>query len=248
MRLGVVVSVYNSINFLSEFLSPWIKARKELDIKIVFVDAKFKNFEGESNSTDGTTEYLVEKLNCGLIDYYGHYFHDKEENEVRNIGINMLLQMGCSHILSSAPDEIFTIDQIKYIYNYIQKDEFIAYYRLNYKNYIGNKDTFIRGFCPKRIWKVNLTAYKLKGLRFDDDAEYQGAITRDIQPDDNFAQRVIPNVEINHYTWLNNETSRKKIEYQTKRGWICSYKWKDGKVVFNPEYYKDKPLPVVYHD
>ena len=50
---------------------------------------------------------------------------------------------------------------------------------------------------------------------------------------------------IRHYTWLNNERSKKKVEYQKARGWTCSYEWdyNENKLKFNAEYYKKEKLP-----
>ncbi len=254
MRLGVVISIYNGMEFLEEFLKPWIEAKKELDIKIVFIDAKFENFDGETNSTDGTTEYLINKLNCGLIDYYGYYYANKKEHEVRNVGINMLVDMGCHYILSTAPDEIFTVEQIKYIYNYIQWDKNNVLFKLSYKNYVDSKNTYVLNFEPKRIWKVYLDNYKFNGLVFDDDGSYINPNNGNILLDNDFPSTIISDIKIKHYSWLSNQNSINKINYQEKR-WSknsCSYKWNNEtqKIEFNLDYYRKigQNPPIIYKD
>ena len=53
---------------------------------------------------------------------------------------------------------------------------------------------------------------------------------------------------IPHQTWMSDEKSKKKIDYQLRgRGWpACSYSWDEsrGGLVFNEEYYRARGLPL----
>ena len=76
--------------------------------------------------------------------------------------------------------------------------------------------------------------------------------TKNILKDDMFPSIIIPDLQIKHYSWLDGETSKKKIEYQRSRGWTCSYKVDDqNRVSFNEEFYKQNPniqIPKIYID
>lgn len=247
MRLGVVVSVLNGKEYLNEFLFPWIKAREDLDIKIAFLDASFQSSSESGNSTDGTLEALNLAMDNKHIDFLGICEAGHTEAEVRNVGAGILIDIKCDFILTTAVDEIFTLNQIQRIYDYLSRDQTFHLYYLQYKNFINTRKTYIKGFCPKRIWRTDFSGLRFGGFRFDDDGFFLNS-SGDIILDENVKSEVISDIEINHYTWLDNETSRKKIEYQNRRGWTCSYKWDNGKVVFNEDYYRNKTKPIIYNE
>ena len=252
MKLGVIISVYNGIEFLEECLKDWISLRSKLDIKIAIVDCLFANFQGETpNSNDGTIELLEKYLQEGKIDFFEKLQRNLQENEARNTGIQYLLNQDVTHVLTTAPDEIFKTKDIKYLFNFLKNDKENAVFYLNYKNYIGNKKTYILGFKPKRIWKTQYESCLFNGLRFDDDGTFYEVNSKQIIKDDYFPSITIPELQIKHYSWLDGKTSEKKIQYQKSRGWTCSYKIKDGKVSFNEEFYKQNPnieIPKLYHE
>lgn len=249
MKLGVIISVYNGIEFLEECLKDWISLKSKLDIKIAIVDCLFTNFKGETpNSNDGTIELLENYLQQGKIDFFQKLQPNLEESTARNIGIEYLLNQDVTHVLTTAPDEIFNSDEIQYLFNFLKNDTQNAVFYLNYKNYIGNKNTYILGFKPKRIWKTQYESCLFNGLRFDDDGMFYEVNTKHLLKDDNFPSITIPDLQIKHYSWLDGETSEKKIQYQNSRGWVCSYKIENNKVSFNEEFYQNKEMPKLYHE
>jgi glycosyltransferase involved in cell wall biosynthesis len=252
MKLGVIISVYNGMDFLEECLQDWISL-KHIGIEIAVVDCLFENFNGQTpNSNDGTVELLEKYLKEKKIDFFQKLKPNLKESEARNVGIEYLLNKDVTHVLTTAPDEIFSKKDIKYLFDFLQKDEENALYYLNYKNYIGNKKNYILGFCPKRIWTAQYHSFLFNGLRFDDDGMFYDVYTKNILKDDMFPSIVIPDLQIKHYSWLDGQTSKKKIEYQRSRGWTCSYKVDDqNRVSFNEEFYKQNPniqIPKIYTD
>lgn len=253
MNLGVVISVYNGIEFLEECLKDWILLRSKLRIKIAIVDCLFESFSGDSpNSNDGTVELLEEYLHDGKIDFFQKLQPNLKENEARNVGIEYLLKQEVSHVLTTAPDEIFKASDIEKLFTYLENENDSVLYYLNYKNYIGNKNTYVLGFCPKRIWKVQFYNLFFNGLRFDDDGTFFDAYTNRLIKDDILPSSIIPDLQISHYSWLDGEASRKKIEYQKSRGWVCSYKTdENNKVLLNEEFYQNNlnvKIPAIYND
>lgn len=252
MKLGVVISVYNGMDFLEECLRDWISL-KTLGIEIAIVDCLFERFNGKTpNSNDGTVEFLEKYLKEKKIDFFQKLKPNLKENEARNIAIEYLLNKDVTHVLTTAPDEIFKKTDIKYLIDFLQKDETNALFYLNYKNYIGNKKNYILGFCPKRIWTAQYYNFLFNGLRFDDDGMFYDTHSKNIVSDNIFPSIVIPNLQIKHYSWLDGETSKNKIEYQKSRGWVCSYKVdQNNKVSFNEEFYRQNPniqIPKIYTD
>ena len=138
MKLGVIISVYNGIEFLEECLKDWISLKSKLDIKIAIVDCLFANFEGETpNSNDGTIELLEKYLQEGKVDFFEKLKPNLEENEARNIGIQYLLNEDVTHILTTAPDEIFKTKDIKYLFNFLKNDQEHPVFYINYNHYIN---------------------------------------------------------------------------------------------------------------
>ena len=81
----------------------------------------------------------------------------------------------------------------------------------------------------------------------DNNILYRGTITRDFKHDISFANKTVPANICNpkHYSWLDCERSRKKVEYQRVRwGSACSFVWNkiENKLEFNPAMPKPKVI------
>ena len=252
MKLGIIISIYNGIEFIEECLKDWIFLRSKFNIKIAIVDCLFNNFNGQSpNSNDGTVELLEKYLQDNKIDFFQKLEPNLQENQARNVGIEYLLNEGVTHILTTAPDEIFNDKDIEYLFNFLENEKEAAFYYIDYKNYIGNKNTYILDFCPKRIWVTQYKHYLFNGLIFDDDGVFYDVSSKNLYKDISFPSKKIPYLKIKHYSWLNGETSRKKIEYQKSRGWDCSYMINENnEVYFNKEFYKkyNIKIPELYNE
>lgn len=255
MKIGLLLANYNCFEYLEECLAPWIEYRKNYDVKIAIVDGRFKEFGGETqNSNDGSVELLEKYLSEGKIDFFEKLNEDKTEHGARNVGLNYLLNEGADVIISIGSDEKFTVEQIKRIFEYVKKEEFISVFRISYKNLTFSEKTYTLGFCPKRVFKTETNGYRLRAFRYDDDVEYSGKITRDIIKDDQLPQKTIPGISVLHETWLSNNRSKFKVEYQKKR-WgenSCSFSWdyENNKLIWNKEFYKmmGQPIPEIFKD
>jgi hypothetical protein len=251
MKIGVVLAVYQAMDYLPDCLSPWILLKNQgFDFEIVCVHCCFQENHNNGEpifSTDGTTKYLERCLDTNQIDSYCCSENPLYEHEARNIAIEKLLAKNVDFIWTIGVDEIFTIEQILSILTYISQDNFTVWFSTFYKNYVFNKSTWVDGFCPPRIFRVNTQNYKLKEFYWDDDIHYEEKQTKLLSSYKHFACKQIPKriALINHYTWLSDERSKKKVEYQEKhfsppRGAGCSFKWnyQENKLEFNLDYYK----------
>lgn len=249
-KIGLILAQNNEINFLPDCLSPWIEFRKTNPLLIVALDVCFDE-NGVGNSTDGSLELLTEYQEDGKIDYFQPLWAGLKEHEARNVALKWLLDQGVDLIISVGSDEIFKESEIKQIFDYVNKDKFTAVFKIHYKNYINDKSHYVLGFKPNRIWRVKYNNFKISEFFWDDDVKYLGKNSSVMDKD--LPSKVIPNVIVDHFSWLDCERSRKKIEYQSNHfsppiGLGCSYKWENGKVVFDAEFYKKtcQPVPEIH--
>ncbi len=246
MKIGLVLAVYNAMDYLQECLDPWIEFPC---VEIACVHCCFKeNHENQEpiESADKTHEFLQIYQKKNFIQYFEFLEKSAFEHEARNYAVKHLLEQSVDFIWTIGADEIYTIEQIHSIIKYLEKDEFTSWFSIYHKNFTFDNKIWIDGFCPPRIFRVNTPSFKLKEFFWDDDIHYTCKTTNALSSYRHFPTKNIPkNIAlINHYTWLSNERSRKKVEYQAKhfappRGAGCSFRWnyEQNKLEFNLDYY-----------
>jgi hypothetical protein len=201
----------------------------------------------------------------GKIDYFNFKnkspFEREEslyEYEARQLALVPLLADKCDYIvLLDILDEFWTETEISNLIEYISRDEnqYYVWFKVRYKNIILDGKHYVDDFAPPRVFKVNINnQLKLDKFFFDNDIYYKSEHGVEID------YRQLPNKEIprnlvfpRHETWLDNEESRRKILYHEKHfknGFGCSYKWENGHLKINEEYYQKLgiSLPIVYKD
>jgi len=250
MKFALIICQYNVVDYLKQCLAPWIEAKKTYDIDIYCLDGKFDDFDGETESTDGSLALLRDydaNKSIYLIEHSSRF----KEHEVRNIAVKRAFRDNPpDYIINWGIDEIATSNEVLYILKHAIDNPLYAYFRVNYKNFVFDKNHYVLGFCPPRIFKVDYNGHKLQKFYWDDDILYvkdESPVQYTVLPNN-----VVPNVKINHYTWCDYERSKKKIEYQSKHfasGAGCSFKFDDATktISFNEEYYKKtgQPYPEV---
>ena len=263
-RIGVVFCAYGIPEYVEQSIKPWVELKKEYPVFIAAVHGQFKEYHemGIEDNDKETQLILLDKLHKGDIDYV--YIQNAPNNpnkiyqteaQIRDKGVQWLLEQKVDYIWLWDLDEETTVEEIKKAINFIQKNDLIAWFRTYYKNLVFDEKHYI-DFCPPRIFKVNYdNIYKFKRIIYDNDAEYHGIITRDILSYQQLPALTIPRSIFNpvHFSWLNNERSHQKILYAEKRwsppnGNGCSFKWENGHLQFNAEYYKriGQPIPEVF--
>ena len=245
--LGCHFSAYESAEFLDGFLAPWLEYKQKHGlIKISAGHVCFKEFQEMGlpiKSPDNTHKLLEERYKKGDIDYYTFIDKPLTEAEARTEILKPLLEQNIDILWITAPDEIITLSQIEAALEYVKRDPYLIWYRMEMKNLTFSENTYIRGFCPPRIF-LNNRGYKLDCFFADDEPIYKKD-DRDI----NYLQ--LPNKQIPfnicaplHYSWLDNERSYKKVRYQELRwnppnGNGCSFKISDnGKLDWNYESFR----------
>ena len=252
MKIGLIASAYNCSEFLEDCLNPWLDFKKESNHELYcsFIHKCFyenKELVLSLNSSDGTESILEAYYDNGLLDNYCSSQKYLKEHEARNICLKNVLDNKVDYVWTLGLDEVFTVEEINKILNFVEINSFVDWFKINYKNYIFDGSMWIDGFCPPRIFKVDSHG-GLKELYYDDDFVYA----------DGTDYKKLPNLQIpssiahvKHMTWL-HENGKAKVEYQKAR-WGdsgCSYSWnyQENKLEFNKKFYQNKPLPTLNYD
>ena len=245
MKIGFLLTAYNQHEYIHDCLKDLISFAREGGHLISCVSVPFAEYEDFYQKEDGT-KAIVE-------DYYAHqqidflYTEPEYISEARARTMALQPLLDCDYVMLIDADEIYSRDDLKKIFKFVGDSEFITWWTVPLKNYVGEGYSE-EPFSPPRIFKTKIGNVVLDKFYHDNEVLY-----RDGDQFMNFegmTKAEIPNslVWIPHYSWLNNERSKQKCEYQ-KRRWgadFCSYKWDNG-VVFNEDYYKkfNKVMPKI---
>lgn len=244
MKIGILGCFYNCNDLIAKVLEPWLflKGNSNHEFVITGVHTMFNEYSELDDEYEIETYESLLKLN---LDFVHSSIIPMDEASARNIPLNYLLNKECDVIWLLDGDEIYTVKEINDIITYIEPyliNSSNAYFSINFKNLFDTKDKFIDGFCPPRIFNNKIN----KGVSifyWDNDIMY-----KDKTPYKNLVNLQIPRsvAHVEHHTWLSNETSKKKIQYQLKhfKG-ICGYKWNEdeNKIEINEDHYKQQNLP-----
>lgn len=236
MKLGVLGSAFNCHDLLPRTLEPWIKAREKYDLKIAVSSIQFDSFQDCDNSK------TLEILGKSNLDFYTATGHIKlSEAEARNQSLNELLKMGCSQIAIWDADELYSDKDIDGLFKFVSDEPFTAWFEIQFRNLTFSEQTYTRNFSPPRVFKVNYNGYKLKRFYYDNDVMYVDKDGREKSYKELVSQK-IPSKFCwpLHYSWLDNETSKMKVEYQKKR-WGndgCMFDWIDDHLAWNEAFFK----------
>lgn len=257
MRIGVIYVSFGMPEYLTGSLLPWIAARQcrlgGHDWVIACVSVPFVGFE---MTTDATTRAaLATHLAHRQIDWALTEDTPLLETEARTRALRYLIDAGVTHSWIADGDEFYTEDQIERIAGTVERNPFVAWWKLSFRNYVFDDKTYlVEPFTPPRIHEVHLGAYQAHSFYDDNSILYSGTITRDLKRDVDWAGFTLqsPACMIRHLTWMNSERSRLKCTYQTARGWECSFAWDParGGLVFNDAYFKARgqTIPEVVTD
>jgi hypothetical protein len=239
--VGVVACGYECDDLIDRVLEPWKKFSKE---NIIFsgVYAPFiewyKLFGGSLGETPSWYEHHKE-----MFKYFSVPSKAGTEAEIRNIALEPLLKKEeCDYIfLLDLSDEIYTIEEIERIFSFVKFHPEISWFSLRFKNYVFKETQWLEGFNPPRVFSTRADGLVLKDFYFDNDIRYIDPYRQEIVDYKTLPSLLVPkNIAfIKHLTWLNNERSRRKYEYQIRHFGHCSYKWNydTQELEFDDEYF-----------
>lgn len=247
-KLGIIYCSYNTESYTAASLAPWISARAKklggIDYAICVVSVPFEKFLAKRE--DGTLDVLIGAKDRGEIDLLISQGVPMAEVDARGKAMKMLIESGCDCILQADSDEFYLEDQIAKIVDIIQRNPLVTWFRLSLKNYVFDEKTYLaEPFQPPRVHRVKtMCGCSAAGFWDDNSVFYADKRSGAKYRDRDFSSKTVgPNIAwIRHLTWLNDERSKKKTEYQVTR-WgadLCSFAWdeKRGGLVFNERYYE----------
>lgn len=264
MKIGVLACGYDCAEYIDKVLPPWITAKNMQlggnDFIISIVHGQFKEYVELAGEESLIVPEWASRYKNG-IDYIVSP-PPGTETELRNLALRPLLEENCDIIiLLDLQDEIYELNQIQTIFEYVFLEKWISWFKVSLKNYVFDEKTYLKDpFTPPRIFKVKTNGHILKAMSYDNDVIYEaiymtpkGDILKQV-PHKELPNKTIPahRAFIKHLTWLSNEKSKKKQKYQIKRWNLCSFDWDSelNKLVFSKSYYDKlgQPFPETAKD
>lgn len=248
MKIGVLATGFNCSEYFDQVLEPWLKYKeKHGNLIISAVSGAFK--ENEVVPNDNTKELMLHAFNTKQIDYLAMPVGIFDEAQMRNFALAPLLTEKADYIILLDFDEVYTLEQIEKIFEFVEKNPFITWFKIHFKNYVIDKKHYVIDFAPPRIFK----AENLAELFYDNDINYFTDAGKASYK--NFPSMEIPtNIFVTHYSWCGSpERLKQKLRYQNAHfNGICSYKWDDEKnqLALNMDFYQKYkiPIPTIYEE
>lgn len=239
MRIGVIFCAWQTEDYVERALAPWLAAKAQRlgghDFVLCAVSAPFAGFD-QSEPQDRTRPILGALAHTGALDHVVVTDKPIAETEARGRALRWLIDQGATDVIQADSDEFPTTDQLSRILAFWAARPHVCWARLSYKNRVFTPDQYlVEPFTPPRIHRVHAPGggYRAHSFHQDNNVTYGGTVTRDLIPDERFPSVTVPKTVawIDHWTWLNDARSRRKIEYQLKgRGWpTCTFDWDDSR-------------------
>lgn len=234
ITFGLIYCAYNTEEYINQSIAPWTQVKLAYPVIPTVVSVPFIGFEQERIDK---TEEMLKKIP------FAYSFIDNTpitEHEARNKCLHYLLEQKCDYIIILDSDEFYSVDEINNLLHLCQKDPFIAWYSVEFKNYTFSEDTYTEGFRPPRVFKTETFTHKMSSFFWDNDISYTRKSKGENVSYTKLAHAEIPKAVCHpkHLTWLDNERSKQKVEYQMRHFGHCSFKYID-KLEFNEQFYKN---------
>jgi len=241
MKYGIIFCGYNTEDYIKDSLAPWIGRD---DCVISAVSIPFQEYSRQVFFEDKTIEILHEHFNRGEIQHLTTFPRFIKEHEARNLALRKIKEPVDAYFLVDS-DEIYTKENIERIFEFVETNP-MCWYKVALRNFVFDKDTYLEEpFTPPRIFRTNFLGLNTPSFSWDNDMTYN-------HQEGQFSHNQIPFLEIpkevawvDHYTWLSNSLSKRKLQYQMAHfQGVCSFDWDEEKgLIFNEAYYKNIPKP-----
>jgi hypothetical protein len=221
MNIGIIYCAYNTIEYIKDSIAPWLKLKQNYSISIAAISAPFEEFPIEDSAPDGTTDFLKNLYLDKKIDFFFEEPKFQKEHVLRDLALQTLLKHGdYDFIWLVDSDEIYLINEIKNILDFLSQNPYVGSYELYFKNYFQNTKTF---YCTNfvRIFNNKING-GIKNFSWDCEVIY-----KDGSHFKSLATKIIDKslCFVSHYTWLSDRRSYSKIKYQKKHFGACSFRW-----------------------
>ena len=244
-KFGIVYCGYNTEDYVLRSIDPFLKRKNHI---VSAVSVPFAEYKGIDTFHDNTTDLLRELVNQGRLKYLVDSPQYISEAEARNNALFYLKKYDLDYIWLVDSDEFYTEEDIERIESYVESSN-KNLFKLSLKNHVFDLDHYLEEpFCPPRIFKVNIAdKFKVTNFYWDNDIcyAYEGKLIRydQIEELDTVPKEI---AHIPHYTWLNDRTGERKVEYQHRHFGHCGYKWNHLKhcLEFDEEFHQKNNIPI----
>lgn len=244
MKIGVLFCGYNSEDYVEDSLGAWVDRD---DCVISAVSVPFLEYKNQEPFEDETTNILRKYQNEDKIQFLVDFPKFIKEHEARDQALNYLLLDGVDIVWLVDADEIYKTEEIDAIIKYVKENP-ACWYSLSLRNFVFDKNTYLKEpFCPPRIFQT--TWNNLSDIKFywDNDICYHDFMQEQPEISYEFLEKKDVPKEvawIDHYSWLSDETSKRKVKYQMDHFGHCGYKWNEQTdlLEFNDEFYEKNDL------
>jgi hypothetical protein len=233
MKIGISAIGYECAEHLDTVLKPWINCKKLCNEQSgdQFIISASHGVFPETNklgfpiySTDGTIEKLQNYEKNNDLDYFQITNSPTFEKDLRNITLQYLFHQEIDILwLLDLQDEIYTEAQIYNILNYVENNE-ADWFKINFKNYIFDNNSYVDDFIAPRIWK-NYTNNGINCFYYDNEILFNNGLkAQDVK------NITIPKdiAFIKHLSWVGSKDYlKRKINFQKIHYGLCSYKWNE---------------------
>jgi hypothetical protein len=241
MKIGILLSAYNSEEYIDECLRPWINLKNEFDITIGCNSGMYKeyiNFGFKPKNKETLTKLINYELDflitTGMNSLFG-------ENDSKN-NVLHVLKNNCDLVWIVDSDEFYTEDEIRKILNFIQETPQYDWYSVNLKNYTFTKQLWVDGFCPPRIFRTDRNG-GINNFYFDNHILYNDGETFETKPTISIPRDV---AWVKHYSWLSEDSrSKEKISYQQQRfigGYSFIWDESTDSLKYSEDFYKSRGM------
>lgn len=219
MNIGILYCGYNQLDNIQQTLDFWNNLKiPGYNFIVGVVSVPFEEYKDIEHHVDNSIDYINKTVKNNLREIITEPKFIKEKT-ARTICFERLSKYGIDLLWQVDSDEFYTLDNIKSILSFIEKDNSIVF-SINFKNYIFDGKHYLDDFCPPKINK--LTGLNILGFVDDNQVFYKNYGVLPSKP--------IPKdiAFVKHLTWMNKD-GKKKVEYQLKHFGDCSYKWNSEK-------------------
>jgi len=256
VRIGLSGIGYQCGEHLANVLQPWFDLRTQGQHEIlislsygIFPEVyaiSQTNRETPDSSLASLREYLSQKM----IDALFVSPEPKYEWDLRTCTLPFLSERQIDILwLLDLQDEIYSVDEISRIVNFIEDRHDMSWFRVNFKNYAFTFDAYIEDFVVPRIWRARIPA-PIRCFHYDNSVTYVDGRRQESLPHCTIPRSIaFPK----HLSWVGSpDYLKRKIRFQHLHYGTCSYIWdeKTNSLKFNEEYYArvGKGIPVLHKE
>lgn len=257
LKVGITFIGYECMELMPRALAPWIDIRKDggiPQVESLKISLSHGCFEETAKlgfpilSTDGCHIWMKDRERAGDVDNAIIYSNPMKEYDMWS-GNYHWMKDDIDFLVMLNHDEMWTLTEIQKLFSFIEFNPLVDYYKVNFKNYCINEQTWVDDFIVPRMWWVKRNS-GLKGFYKDELVEYNDG-SRDFQR----AFGIIPSSLIfpKHLTWVGSKAYlQRKLNFQALRFGSCSYSWDEQNdcLKLNDDFYARFPVtkPQLHHD